>query len=200
MSRRILLVRFLADPDDAVPAALPAAVAGAGFEDSELVVHRSLESAQCYGYVRPPPQRDGVDDGQWQRLRTALAASLPAATVARLDALMEIDGASAQAIPTHHYVVETDVVEAADADLNAWYDQEHLPGLAGVPGTVRAARYRNLDDGPRYHACYELESQETFGSPAWLAVRASDWSSRVRPMFRNTRRIMFRSLSRQRPG
>jgi hypothetical protein len=200
MSRRILLLRFLADPDDAVPATLAAAVAHAGFEDRELVVHRSLESAQCYGYLRPPPQLDGVDDRQWQRLRAALPPCLPAITVARLEALMEIDGASAQAIPMYHYVVETDVVEAADADLNAWYDQEHLPGLAGVPGTVRAARYRNLDDGPRYHACYELVSRETFGSPAWLAVRASDWSSRVRPMFRNTRRIMFRSLSYPRMG
>ena len=30
------------------------------------------------------------------------------------------------------------------------------------------------------------------GSPEWLAVRATDWSSRVRPAFRNTRRTMFR--------
>ncbi len=195
MSRRILLLRFSAQPGDAVPAALLAALGQAGFEDGDLAVHRSLDSAQCYGYVHPPPQRHSVGDDAWQRLRAALAAAMPAATVARLEALMEIDGAAAGALATHHYVVETDVVAAADADLNAWYDQEHLPGLAGVPGTVRAARYRNLDDGPRYHACYELASLATFGSPAWLAVRASDWSSRVRPMFRNTRRIMFRSLS-----
>ena len=28
----------------------------------------------------------------------------------------------------------------------------------------------------------------------WLAVRASDWSGRVRPSFRNTRRTMFKRI------
>lgn len=196
MTRRILLLRFFGEAGDEVPASLATAVARAGFDRSDLVVHRSLDSPQCYGYVYPAPQRRGVSDEACGRLRTALAEAMPAATITRLQALMEIDGAAAAATPTYHYVVETDVVDAADADLNAWYDQEHLPGLASVPGTVRAARYRSLDDGPRYHACYELVAQETFGSPAWLEVRASDWSSRVRPMFRNTRRTMFRSLSR----
>ena len=59
----------------------------------------------------------------------------------------------------------------AEADLNAWYDQEHLPGLAAVPGTVRALRYECRHKGPRYLACYDLHTRETFGSPPWLAVR-----------------------------
>jgi hypothetical protein len=106
---------------------------------------------------------------------------------------MEIDGASVHLPATHHYVVETDVQPQAEAELNAWYDREHLPGLAAVPGTVRAARYRNIDGGPRYHACYELATHDTFGSAPWLAVRATDWSSRVRPAFVNTRRTLFRT-------
>ena len=40
------------------------------------------------------------------------------------------------------YVVETDVAPEAEADLNDWYDHEHLAGLAAVPGTVQAWRYR----------------------------------------------------------
>lgn len=60
--------------------------------------------------------------------------------------------------------------------------------MAGVPGTVRAGR------SPRHHACYGLRTQETLGSPPWLAVRATDWSSRVRPAFRNTKRTMFRRV------
>jgi hypothetical protein len=199
MSRRILLIRFPGQPGGerlAVPSALELAVRRAGLDPRDLAVHAALDSAQCYGYLYPAPDRRGIDDAAWQQLRGALAEAMPAATAMRLLALMEIEGASAAADPTHHYVVETDVVEAADPELNAWYDQEHLPGLAAVPGTVRAARYRNLDDGPRYHACYELATLETFGSPAWLQVRASAWSSRVRPHFINTRRTMFRSLQR----
>lgn len=93
-----------------------------------------------------------------------------------------------------HYVVATDVLPEMDADFNAWYEQEHLPGLAAVPGTVCAARYVDPAGSPRYHACYDLASAQAFGSPRWLAVRATDWSSRVRPAFRHTQRMMFQRV------
>ncbi len=194
--RRIVLIRFIAnDPATGfVPSALIEAVEHSGFGQADLSVHRSLDSPQCCAYLLAAPARGSVTDEAYHRLCKALAGAMPAASAARLLALMEVAGASASSLPTHHYVVETDVVATAEADLNAWYDQEHMPGLAAVPGSVRAARYRNLDDGPRYHACYELASQQTFGSPAWLRVRATEWSSRVRPMFLNTRRTMYRTL------
>ena len=109
----------------------------------------------------------------------------------RLDCLQELRGASAGEVASHHYVVETDVLAEFEDDLNAWYAQEHLPGLTAVPGTVRAARYLDPTGSPRYYACYDLVGAETLGSPEWLAVRATPWSSRVRPAFRNTRRTMF---------
>jgi hypothetical protein len=31
-----------------------------------------------------------------------------------------------------------DVLPGSEADFDPWYEQEHLPGLASVPGTVRA--------------------------------------------------------------
>ena len=90
------------------------------------------------------------------------------------------------------------VLAELGAELQGLWDEmvgaERLE-LEAVEGTVRAARYRNLDGGPRYHACYELASRETLGSPAWLRVRATPWSARVRPMFTNTRRTMFRSAT-----
>ena len=102
-------------------------------------------------------------------------------------------GASAGADAPWHYVVETDVLTEQEDDFNAWYEQEHLPGLAAVPGSVAAARFvRVAGSGPRYVASYDLASLDTYGSAAWLAVRATPWSSRVRPAFRNTRRTMYR--------
>lgn len=109
----------------------------------------------------------------------------------RLVCTQEIAGASHGLLASFHYVVETDVLAEFEEDLNAWYAQEHLPGLAAVKGTVRAARYVVASGAPRYYACYDLESVDALGSPAWLAVRATAWSSRVRPAFRNTRRTMF---------
>lgn len=112
----------------------------------------------------------------------------------RLACLQEIDGASVGQAAAYHYIVETDVLPEYEEELNAWYAQEHLPGLAAVPGTVRAARYIDAAGSPRYYACYDLASPETLGSPPWLAVRATAWSARVRPAFRNTRRTMFRQI------
>jgi hypothetical protein len=109
----------------------------------------------------------------------------------RLTCLQELRGASAGETASHHYVVETDVLAEFEDDLNAWYAEEHLPGLAAVPGTVRAARYIDPTGSPRYYACYDVAGAETLGSPEWLAVRATRWSSRVRPAFQNTRRTMF---------
>jgi hypothetical protein len=113
---------------------------------------------------------------------------------ARLRPVFDAAGASSGEPPRFHYVVETDVVPEHEADLNAWYDQEHMPGLAACPGSVRARRFRNPDASPRYHACYDLARTETFGSPPWLAVRHTAWSDRVRPHFRNTKRTMFKRL------
>jgi len=114
--------------------------------------------------------------------------------VARLQPVFDTPGASRGEAAPFHYIVETDVVSAHEADLNAWYDSEHMPGLAACPGSVRARRFRDPDGSPRYLSCYDLVRAETLGSEPWLAVRHTAWSGRVRPHFRNTKRTMFRRL------
>jgi len=93
-----------------------------------------------------------------------------------------------------HYVVETDVAEGCEDDFRAWYEQEHLPGLSKVPGCLRARRLMRRE-GPAGHplhvACYDLLSAQVTESEPWQAVRHTEWSSRVRPLFRNTRRTLF---------
>jgi hypothetical protein len=160
--------------------------------------HAALEGDESYLYLYT--REFGVLTPAVFARGPARARSMPAfaglaITAARLSPLFDSPGASRDDTPAFHYVVETDVDdEAHDADLNAWYDTEHMPGLAACPGTVRARRFRNPDASPRYHACYDLVSTETMGSKPWLAVRHSAWSDRVRPYFRNTKRTMFRRL------
>ena len=113
-------------------------------------------------------------------------------SLVRLQLLQEVAGAAFSRDAPWHYVVATDVVAEHEDDFNAWYREEHLAGLAAVPGTVRAARYQVGGAGPRYHACYDLAERTAFNSPEWLAVRATPWSDRVRPHFINTRRTMYR--------
>jgi hypothetical protein len=115
-------------------------------------------------------------------------------TVDRLELHCDLTGASAASPAPFHYVVETDAEAGSWDELMRWYDDEHLPRLAAVPGCVRAQRFVNHDGGPRSHACYDLTDVETLRTPQWLAVRHTPWSDRVRPQFRNTIRAIFRSL------
>ena len=79
-------------------------------------------------------------------------------------------------------------------EISAWYDQEHMPGLAAVPGCAHAQRMLNHDHGPLSLACYDLVTEAALNSPPWLAVRATAWSDIARPHFTNTKRTMFQRL------
>jgi hypothetical protein len=114
--------------------------------------------------------------------------------ISRLERVFDAAGASASATPVFHYVVEMDPETGWMPELAAWYDTEHMPGLAAVTGCIRASRFLNHDHGPLSLACYDLVSEETLGSPPWLAVRGTEWSSRMRPRFTNTLRTMFEVL------
>lgn len=93
------------------------------------------------------------------------------------------------------------VASEGEADFNAWYDEEHLPALAAVPGTLAARRYRARDDDPdgthRYVAIYHLEAPEVTRSDAWARAVDTPWSARVRPHFRDRIRILTRRYVRK---
>ena len=164
---------------------------GAGAPETYVYLGASLQRAATDGAGTSSGAQEPALNGSLESLRQRLARLSTEATIAELEALQDLRGAAAGSEPAWHYVVETDVAPEAEADFNNWYTQEHMPGLAAVPGTIRAMRLRSLEGSPRYHALYQLQSRETFGSAPWLAVRATDWSSRVRPNFRNTKRTMF---------
>jgi hypothetical protein len=91
------------------------------------------------------------------------------------------------------------VAPEAEDDFNAWYDEEHLPALAGVPGTLAARRYRSTEatgGTHRYVAIYHLESPDVARSKAWQGAVDTPWSARVRPHFRDRIRILTRHYVR----
>ena len=130
-------------------------------------------------------------------LQHALAVpAMAGVSLVRLEQTLALNGEAHAYDAPWHYIVATDVLPAQEADFNAWYDTEHLPGLAAVPGVARASRYRVVEGtGPRYHASYDLAQRSAFNGPAWLAVRGTAWSARVRSAFVNTRRTMYRRLA-----
>jgi hypothetical protein len=133
------------------------------------------------------------------------AAAPPADSISRLEVALDRPGLSDGQTPLAHYAVETDPAPGWSDEIGRWYAEEHLPGLASVPGCIRARRYLNLDTGPRSLACYDLESLDVLGSEAWLKVRQTAWSDTCRPHFTNTLRTRFPSvgtitLANQRSG
>jgi hypothetical protein len=91
------------------------------------------------------------------------------------------------------------VAPEAEDDFNAWYDQEHLPALAAVPGALAARRYRSAQatgGTHRYVAIYHLASPDVARSQAWKAAADTPWSARVRPHFRDRIRILTRRYVR----
>ena len=91
------------------------------------------------------------------------------------------------------------VAPEAEADFNAWYDEEHLPALSAVPGTLAARRYRADAQGSsthRYVALYHLESPDVTLGEAWRTAIDTPWSARVRPQFRDRLRVLVRRYVR----
>ena len=91
------------------------------------------------------------------------------------------------------------VEEEAEDDFNAWYDEEHVPALLTVPGTLTARRYRSAEDGGgthRYVAIYHLAAAEVTASEAWQKAVDTSWSAKIRPYFRDRIRILSRRYVR----
>jgi hypothetical protein len=99
-----------------------------------------------------------------------------------------------------------DVEPDREALFNEVYDREHLPMLREVPGVLSIARFRIreltlviggqrrrvvIENEPKYHALYELESPDVLTSDAWAtAVDRGRWSTEVRPYTRNRRHTL----------
>jgi hypothetical protein len=84
-----------------------------------------------------------------------------------------------------------------EPEFNEWYDTEHIPALAAVPGTLCARRYRGAGAAAqRYLAVYHLASPDIPSSAAWKAAASSPWTERMRPHFRNHLRFVSRRYRR----
>ena len=93
-------------------------------------------------------------------------------------------------------MVAFNVNPAADADFNAWCDQEHLPALAKVPGVLSARRFKATEGGPRYVAIYHLTQPDVQASAAWQTAINTPWSARIRPQTADRLRLVFRRYQR----
>ncbi|HEY6355475.1 MAG TPA: hypothetical protein VIY30_13380, partial [Burkholderiaceae bacterium] len=57
--------------------------------------------------------------------------------------------------------------------FNQWYDKEHVPALAKVPGVLCARRFRTGGTDPKYIALYHLTSPGVVDTPEWKDASGS---------------------------
>ncbi|MBI4507030.1 MAG: hypothetical protein HY691_15980 [Chloroflexi bacterium] len=99
-------------------------------------------------------------------------------------------------------VVGLDVDPAGDAAFNEWYEVEHLPAMAGVPGVMRARRFKlsaNAEmrsaDPPTYLAIYDLTDPAVQASAEWARRRDTPWAEQARRHVTRRERWVYERIS-----
>lgn len=78
--------------------------------------------------------------------------------------------------------VRLDIAAEVEDEFNRWYNEEHLPQLASVPGVTCARRYRSVSGtGTKYLALYELENEQVRNTEAWSKAANTEWTLKLRP-------------------
>jgi hypothetical protein len=85
----------------------------------------------------------------------------------------------------------------AEADFNAWYNDEHLPALATVPGCLCARRFKASGGSHKYVALYHLTGPEVTESKAWENAVNTPWTMKIRPQTSDRLRLVLRRYSRK---
>jgi hypothetical protein len=82
--------------------------------------------------------------------------------------------------------------------FNAWYDNEHVPALARVPGVLSARRFRTAVGGsPKYVALYHLASPGVVDGADWKQASGSTpMPEHIRPQITDRLRLVCRPYRR----
>ena len=108
------------------------------------------------------------------------------------DALAPVGAAAALLL------IAMNVAPEAEGEFNEWYNAEHLPALAAVPGVLMARRYRGGGATQRYAATYHFANPDVPQSAAWKSAANTPWTERMRPHFRDFLRLDARRYQRAR--
>jgi hypothetical protein len=88
---------------------------------------------------------------------------------------------------------------AVETAFNAWYDTEHVPALARVPGVLSARRFRTAggSGGPKYVALYHLTAPSVVDGAEWKAASGSTpMPDEIRPQISDRLRLVCRNYRR----
>ncbi len=86
------------------------------------------------------------------------------------------------------------VPAAMEDEFNAWYNEEHLPRMAKVPGVLRARRFRvrESEQPHKYFAIYDLREPEVEATQDWKDAASTPWTAKLKPHFGDVIRLVLR--------
>ena len=94
-------------------------------------------------------------------------------------------------------VIAINVPPEAEAEFNAWYDEEHIPNLRTVPGMLCARRFKSESGARRYIAVYHLSTPEVQASDAWANAINTPWRQKMKPLTPDRLRLVLRRYRRR---
>jgi hypothetical protein len=81
-----------------------------------------------------------------------------------------------------------------EKDFNDWYNEDHVPALAGAPGVYRARRYAAVEGDPKYLAVYEMRDGAVTKSPEWEQARLYGRTTQIRPYLKDLQAIVAKRI------
>jgi hypothetical protein len=93
-------------------------------------------------------------------------------------------------------LIGMNVAPEREHEFNEWYNSEHIPALAAVPGVLCARRYRGTGGTQRYVALYHLAAPEVIRGAEWRKAADTPWTQQLRSYFRDHLRIEARRYAR----
>ena len=123
---------------------------------------------------------------QYQALRTSGSAR-DKAILSQLGLLdrrvyeqVSLDGATLDTPGPVLIAVAISVAPEAEADMAAWYADEHIPMLLAVPGWRRIRRYRLLSGtAPAWLSLHDIDSTDVLSTPEYKAAASTPWRDRI---------------------
>lgn len=148
-------------------------------------IHVATYDLDSSGVLSSAPYRAVGGDNQtvWTKRVTAMCKR-----IMRYEGEQLVPGDLTGADDAAALLVASMNVGAADEDeFNKWYNTEHLPQLAAVPGVLSARRFRASDTASerRYLSLYHLRDAGVSRSDAWSKAANTGWTERMRPRLRD---------------
>lgn len=96
-------------------------------------------------------------------------------------------------------VVAMNCAEGSEDEFNAWYEEDHLPKFADVPGVLEARRVYSQHSARHHLALYWLDGLDVVHDPRWKAAADTEWTAAMRAKTFDRDKINFVPLHHHSP-